>query len=34
MGVPEALVRLIVKSVSDPARRPNNAAEWADALWG
>jgi serine/threonine protein kinase len=32
LAVPEGLIKLIVKSVSDPARRPKDAVEWANAL--
>ena len=32
LGVPDGLVKLIVKSVSDPARRPQDAVAWAEAL--
>jgi serine/threonine protein kinase len=32
LGVPDALVNLIVSSVSDPEDRPPDAAEWAAAL--
>ncbi|VTR93217.1 leucine-rich repeat : Leucine-rich repeat protein, putative OS=Trypanosoma vivax (strain Y486) GN=TvY486_0039050 PE=4 SV=1: Pkinase: LRR_4: LRR_4: LRR_4: LRR_4: LRR_4 [Gemmata massiliana] len=32
LGVPDGVIRLIVKSVSDPSRRPKDAVEWAEVL--